>query len=801
MLPRGRDPRRSPEATDDFYRRPRRGNPAVAVEQPTTFETGAQVARPRRDSYRPPGRDNRDIPSGFVGRGRRGGPTALNQRSNAVRPRAYAEKPWLLTTTHNDENDNDEDENDDDDDDEDPHAFLARLLAEPRPQLMPARPPTSFDMIPTLRKVREETKRKGGERHGWAIMASQERLRTPSGGDHVAKDAEGVTAPAQQPVAVKTGAQVDKPLLDATAAADEDNAGDNAGEIQRQTLLAPARETIAGSEHATKAGMENKLQKVSTRALAHDETSETRLPNQLWHSMSQKKPWLYDPKMASWHADQRVADKPRQEKFELSYGRKAHEANNVTLTFRHNDGNVACSIGLIPKPGEGAPNRRYVVDLHWITHSQFPGLRFTIRRGLGIPNARVWFHANTLGLSAEQNNGRRHFLMSHKLVDHMEDGSKAARTGTIWETRFSLWSEEAVAAGAIQGVPLTPARPQVSDISQADLDRIIATGARAKTKGDPAILSPGDWAIWGLMTTNDIQVSRSWNGNKEGMTVYNFFVQYMDMHLKNVLEFGFWPHYVRQARKAGKDLYAPDYDVSELEVPRIIVKSWRVRWQKNVPVMAEAETWLAFPFLVVYPNEKTEAFGRRIGAERGRGRNHLTLEDRPKKATSMAQNPKEQPDNDEGDYDTSLSDISRRKPPPVERVHRPSSFDKIPAALRKASEESNRNAREQYRTSVEINQKCRRSMSQGEPSAQDAEGDTTMAAGKPATESLAEDQPAAKKQKIVEPPVPCHTIVHELPTAQRSYQQGPSLEEENALFVDEEQAVGEKPKVIVRLPW
>jgi hypothetical protein len=44
------------------------------------------------------------------------------------------------------------------------------------------------------------------------------------------------------------------------------------------------------------------------------------------------------------------------------------------------------------------------------------------------------------------------------------------------------------------------------------------------------------------------------------------------------------------------------------------------------------------------------------------------------------------------------------------------------------------------------------------------------------------------------------TIVHELLVGQRSYQQGPSVEEENALFVDDEQAAGETPRVVVRLP-
>jgi hypothetical protein len=204
MSPKERGPRQLTEATDDFYRRPRRGNLVAPARQPTTVETGAQIARLRGDSYRPLNRDNPDVPSGFVGRGRRSGPAAPAPPSNAVRPRTYAEKPWLLTTAPWDEDDND----DDYDDDEDPHASLARLLAEPRPQPVPVRPLT----IPALRKTREETKRKGGERHGWAIMASQERLRTAPGGDHAAKDAAGVTAPVQQPVAVKTGEQAVKPF-------------------------------------------------------------------------------------------------------------------------------------------------------------------------------------------------------------------------------------------------------------------------------------------------------------------------------------------------------------------------------------------------------------------------------------------------------------------------------------------------------------------------------------------------------------------------------------------------------------
>jgi hypothetical protein len=282
------------------------------------------------------------------------------------------------------------------------------------------------------------------------------------------------------------------------------------------------------------------------------------------------------------------------------------------------------------------------------------------------------------------------------------------------------------------------------------------------------------------MTTNDIQVDRSWKGHEKGRIIYDFFVKYMDMHLNNVLDFGFWPHYVRQAQKAGKDPYALSYDPHELEVPRNMVRTWRVRWRRNVPVSAEPETWSAFPILWMYPDKEAEAFGRRIDAERGHGRKHLALDDGPQKSTGMAQKSKKKSADgeDEEDPRAFLASFMPDAPFPKPLFRPLTAFDMVPA-FRKAHEESNRKAREEYRTPVEINQKRRRSMSQGEHSA---------------------SQPTAKRQKIDEPPVLRQTIVHELPVGQRSYQQGPSVEKENALFVDDEQAAGETPRVVVRLP-
>jgi hypothetical protein len=787
MSPKARDQRRLRE--DDFYRRPPRGNPAVQFRWPSTVETGAQTARPRGDGYRPPGRDSPEVPSDLGGRGRRGGPAAPAPPFNAVRPRAYAGKQRLLTTAHDDE---DDDDDDDDDDDEDPHAFLARLLAELRPQPMPARPPTSFDMIPALRKAREEAKRKGGERHG----------------NDVAKDAEGATAPAQQSVAVKTGAQVAKPLPDATATADDDNADNDADEIQRQTLSPTAKETIAANERAAQAGDEEKLQPVTVRALAANETIERHPPTQLWHSIHRKKAWLYTHEMASWHEDSRGADAPRSKALVVPRRLEADVAPNVAIMFCNGDDGIACSAGLMFNPKEGAPELRHI-SFEWITHSQLPGFRFKIIRGTGLPSATVWFYANNLRISTGQRNGRRSFVMAHKMGNGIQDELKSMLnfkprpkgTLAIWETRFSTWSEEDVAAGAVKGVPLIPAKPQVSGISQEDLDRVIATGTMAQTKGDLTVLSTGDWALWGLLTTNDIQIFRQWNENEKGVDVYNFFVRYMDMHLNNVLRYGDWPHYVRQAQKDGRDLYAPDFDLRELEVPRNMITSWRIKWQNGVPVTAMPDTWAAFPFLAVYPNTEAKAFSRRIGAERGGGRvyQHSTPEEGPQKAISIAQKSKKKKsdngDNEDEDSHAFLARVIAEATRP--QLMRPlTSFDKIPAPR-----ENNRKAREVYRASVEINQKRRRSMSKSEHFVQDAEGDTIMAAEKPANERLAEDQPTAKRQKIDEPRVPRQTIVQELPTGQRSYQQGPSVEEENALFADDEQAVGEKPRVVVRLPW
>jgi hypothetical protein len=110
----------------------------------------------------------------------------------------------------------------------------------------------------------------------------------------------------------------------------------------------------------------------------------------------------------------------------LFEGLKAHAARDVALTFRDSHGNIACSVGSTVKPGGGVPDR-HCVDLHWITHSQLLDLRFTNKRGIGLPSVCVWFFANILELSTEQKNGQRCLVMAHKMGDSIKDGNDSTR--------------------------------------------------------------------------------------------------------------------------------------------------------------------------------------------------------------------------------------------------------------------------------------------------------------------------------------------------------------------------------------
>lgn len=152
------------------------------------------------------------------------------------------------------------------------------------------------------------------------------------------------------------------------------------------------------------------------------------------------------------------------------------------------------------------------------TAGDFPGLVLTIRRGGDLPPAKVWLFTNNFAQMTDDE-GNRSPKLGHltgedvlETADPCLDLAVLEGDGTIWETWLCLWSDEQVATADSDSSPVKPARPEVTGISRADLDQILAAGNLAGKKGDLDVLSPGDWALWGFLTTPNIQVIRTSNG-------------------------------------------------------------------------------------------------------------------------------------------------------------------------------------------------------------------------------------------------------------------------------------------------
>jgi hypothetical protein len=368
----------------------------------------------------------------------------------------------------------------------------------------------------------------------------------------------------------------------------------------------------------------HKSQQANFWDIEGDEEIVDQLPSSLLSNGADK--WLYDDSLTAWHTNRRGTDVPAPEKFAVGRNLTATSSNHVAMTFRADGSSEDLNVGSFIKPEPGESDRRFI-RLDWIIHSQLPGLRFTIQRGSAYAPVRVWFYANTLRHQHNASEAPKRAEFFHDVRDDVHESMmnsmglapESRGTGTTWRTTLQVWSDAQVSSGRNPSSGLQAARPQVSGISQADVDRIVAVGTEALVKGDEKLLSCHEWVLWGFLCTNTFQVYRSWNKSEVGMNAYSFFTSYMDSHISNVLTWGNWPHYQRQAKRAGvQDLLALNYDLCKFEPPRNMVKIWRVKRKDGKIVAAQAEQWGAFPKLEIYPDIKAKAFGHRLSIDRGR---------------------------------------------------------------------------------------------------------------------------------------------------------------------------------------
>lgn len=122
-----------------------------------------------------------------------------------------------------------------------------------------------------------------------------------------------------------------------------------------------------------------------------------------------------------------------------------------------------------------------------------------------------------------------------------------------------------------------------------------------------------------MLSTDVFHIYRAWPKGKKARKVYNYFTSYMTAQLNQVAEYGYWPHYRRQAAHLGIPFDEFTADLSAMESSRHMIREWRVRCVNSVPVQALPNKWAGFLRLNAYPGMRTKAFALRVEAERQTG--------------------------------------------------------------------------------------------------------------------------------------------------------------------------------------
>lgn len=384
---------------------------------------------------------------------------------------------------------------------------------------------------------------------------------------------------------------------------------------------------LAGSTDPSKHDYDD-IEEVVFRKLEGDEQIVKKLPSNLQSDRS--KEWLYEPGMAAWHKSLRGMDAPSPQSTSVGSRLKATGGSggrDVAIDFFDLKHQLLYHGGFWAKPKTNEPEER-CVKVEWITHSQCPGFKLIIDMGFGHHAVTVWFFANTI-FRGESDVCIDHDIgeaakatMSSDLVARIQSQGD----GVIWSTTTRIWSDSDVASGT-QLPGSIPTRPQITGIDSTELNRILVVGDAAITKGDVQSLTYGRWIIWGLMRCSQFSFYRTWTKSALGLKVQDSFARYMTMHITNVIRHGDWPHYERQAQKAGVDLHAFSTKLRDFEPPRCMVKKWRIKVQNQTAIAAEPEEWASFPHLDTYPSAAAASFGHRLGIERSRGRQRHSLDE------------------------------------------------------------------------------------------------------------------------------------------------------------------------------
>lgn len=358
---------------------------------------------------------------------------------------------------------------------------------------------------------------------------------------------------------------------------------------------------------------------------------QTSLPP-LWLQKPETRSWLYPPQLKAWHSEIRGADGPPPECITVpGQKQRAVRASPVVVSFRYQEGNQIPDLvcGSLQMPDEVKPNLQYLT-MHWFTHSQVPAVRFRCPRALGKPAAFVWIFADCIKRNTESVLGidsTSRLACVHAIGDDLRQDlgqdrdigwghSDPSDADTVWQTTLSMWSEGLITSTSSPQAALQPKRPKVTGIEDSELRQIMNIGDLAPEKGDLSLLSSGEWALWGLLSTKSFTIHRRWPKDDVAREVYNYFTSYMTTVFNSVAEFGNWPHYKRQTAQAGLCFDAFRTDLDNLEPPRNMINEWRVHYVSEAAVRAQPEKWASFPKLTTYPDLETKAFALRVEAAR-----------------------------------------------------------------------------------------------------------------------------------------------------------------------------------------
>lgn len=142
------------------------------------------------------------------------------------------------------------------------------------------------------------------------------------------------------------------------------------------------------------------------------------------------------------------------------------------------------------------------IDMQWLKHSQVPCLRLKVIRGANRTPTFAYIFGRDMQPTATARNGCEFACVRMADDNYGVDLHPDVRTAldsssesSLWETKISVNHAERTSFDDKSQASTWTNRLKTTGIDAADLRQVLETGNLAAIKGDPDILSPGNWTL------------------------------------------------------------------------------------------------------------------------------------------------------------------------------------------------------------------------------------------------------------------------------------------------------------------